>query len=93
MPRWSAYFSARPHERIMNIAIAADARVSALESFFVQLVLVECRGGDRDPVHVVPRASHGVVRFPVSFPDSCWEVLYTVDLQEGSPCCRTVHAT
>ena len=33
MPRWGAHFSGRAQERIMNIAIAADARVSALESF------------------------------------------------------------
>ena len=60
---------ARAQEGIMIIAIAA-ARVSALESLFVQLVLVECRGRDRDPMHVVPQASDGVGRSPVSFPDS-----------------------
>ena len=70
----------------MNIAIAADARVSALESLFVQLVLVACQGGYRDPMHVVPRASDRNDGSPVSFPDSCWEVLDTVDLQGVFQC-------
>ena len=86
MLRWRAHFSSRAQERIMNIAIAADARVSALESLFVKLVLVECQGGDRDPKHVVPRASDRNDGVSVSFPDSCWEVLDTVDLQEVFQC-------
>ena len=83
MPRWGAHFSGR---RVMNIAIAADARVSALESLFVQLVLVECQGGDRHPLHFVPRASDRNDGSPVSFPDSCWKVLDTVDLQGVFQC-------
>ena len=42
MPRWLGYISARVQERILNIAVAHDARVSALESVFVSVTLGEC---------------------------------------------------
>ena len=44
MPRWGAHFSARVQERILNITIATDARVSVFENLFVQLTLEECQG-------------------------------------------------
>ena len=34
VPKWRGYISARVQERILNIAVAHDARVSALESVF-----------------------------------------------------------
>ena len=43
MPRWGAHFSARAQERLLNVAVAHDARVSGLESLFVQLTLSLCR--------------------------------------------------
>ena len=36
-PRWGAHFSARAQERIMNMAIAADANVAHLESVFIHV--------------------------------------------------------
>ena len=40
-------------ERILNVAVAHDARVSALESVFVSLTLGECE--QREPDATVPR--------------------------------------
>ena len=42
MPRWGAHFCSRAQERMLNIATAGDARVSGLESLFVQLTLSLC---------------------------------------------------
>ena len=80
MPRWSAHFSARVQERILNIAIATDARVSAFENLFVQLTLEECQGLEgRAPVPPVPTSRPGPTNND-TFPDRCWEVVDSVDL-------------
>ena len=65
-------------ERILNIAVAHDARVSALESIFVSVTLAEC-----EHVHdlvTAPRAA--APHTSASFSDSCWETLDRVDLRE-----------
>ena len=46
MPRWGHHFSGRVQERILNLAIAVDARVSALECLFVRLTMAECQRQD-----------------------------------------------
>ena len=43
MPQWGAHFSGKAQERILNQAIAVDAKVSGLESLFVRLTLAECQ--------------------------------------------------
>ena len=79
MPRWGGHISARVQERILNIAVAHDARVSALESIFVSVTLAECEHV-HDPVVTVPRAA--ALHTSASFSDSCWETLDRVDLRE-----------
>ena len=80
MPRWCAHFSARVQESILNIAIATDARGSAFENLFVQLTLEECRGLEgRAPVPPVPTSRPGPTNND-TFPDTCWEVVDSVDL-------------
>ena len=66
-------------ERILNIAVAHDARVSALESVFVSVTLGEC-DQTREPVATVPRRV--TPHTSDSFSDSCWEMLDRVNLQE-----------
>ena len=46
VPRWGHHFSGRVQERILNMAIAVDARVSALECLFVKLTLAKCQRQD-----------------------------------------------
>ena len=41
-PRWGGHFSGRAQERILTTAALTDARVSALESTYVQVVLRAC---------------------------------------------------
>ena len=79
MPRWGGYISARVQERILNIAVARNARVSALESIFVSVTFAECEHV-HDPVVTVPRAA--APHTSASFSDSCWETLDRVDLRE-----------
>ena len=43
---WGHHFSGSVQERILNMAIAVDARVSALECLFVKLTLAECQRQD-----------------------------------------------
>ena len=79
LPRWGGYISARVQERILNIAVAHDARVSALESVFVLVTLGEC-DQTREPVATVPRPV--TPHTSGSFSDSCWEMIDRVNLQE-----------
>ena len=83
-------FSARAQERLLNVAVTHDARVSGLENLFVQLTLSLCRrevrgaagpetNGDGAQRHVA--RSHPVN--PEVYPDSCWEVLDSIDLEEA----------
>ena len=46
-PRWGAHFSARAQERIMNLAIAADANVALLESVFIHVAAHSCSSSHR----------------------------------------------
>ena len=70
---WGAHFSARVQERILNIAIAIDAWVSAFENLFVQLTLEECRGfKGRAPVPPVLTSRLGPTDNDI-IPDRCWE--------------------
>ena len=46
-PRWGAHFSARAQERIMNMAIAADANVALLESVFIHVAAHSCSSSHR----------------------------------------------
>ena len=79
MPRWGGYISARVQERTLNIAVAHDARVSALESVFVSVTLGEC-DQTLEPFATVPRPV--TPHASGSFSDSCWEMLDRVNLQE-----------
>ena len=42
-PRWSAHFSGRVQERILNMAIVRDARAVAFESVYVQVAVHACQ--------------------------------------------------
>ena len=85
MPRWGAHFSARAQERLLNLAIADNASVSGLESLFVQMTLAECR---RQVAPVVPGLVNNSFQrnraeIPSAYPDRCWEVLDSINLEEA----------
>ena len=87
-----AHFSARAQERLLKLAIADNASVSELESLFVQMTLAECRrqvapvapGLMNNPDHAEnPNAlQRNRAEIPSAYPDSCWEVLDSIDLEE-----------
>ena len=86
-PRWGGHFRGRAQERILTTAVLTDARVSALESTYVQVVLRAC--GQTTPLeapHNGASARHGArVRQDESVPnhpDRCWEVMDEVNLQD-----------
>ena len=54
MPRWGAHISSRVQERILDLAIARDARVSAFECIFVKMTLAQCEQRQGQP-HVAER--------------------------------------
>ena len=47
-PRWGAHFSGRAQERLLNATANHDARVSALETTYVQVSLQACEQGVRE---------------------------------------------
>ena len=47
-PRWGAHFSGRAQERLLNSAAHINARVTSLESAYVQAVLQACEHGARE---------------------------------------------
>ena len=53
-PRWGAHFSGRAQERLLNAAAAHDARVTGLESAYVQVILQACEHGISEDVHQIP---------------------------------------
>ena len=79
MPRWGAYISGRVQERILNIAITQDARVSAIESVYVMVTMAAC-DHRQEPVPPIPRAARPNINN--DFPVSCWEALDGINLQE-----------
>ena len=86
-PRWGGHFSGRAQERILTTAALIDARVSALESAYVQVVLRAC--GQSPPCEAPQHgasARHGAsVRQGESVPDHpdrCWAVMDDVNLQD-----------
>ena len=68
-PRWRAHFSARGQERLLNAAAAHDARVTGLESAYMQVILQACEHGITDDVHQIP---HRRVIETFSLPERCW---------------------
>ena len=80
MPRWRAHIRGRVQERILNIEIAQDARVSALEAVYVMVTLAECKHSHAPVVPPTPRATAPDINNDL--PDSCWEALDHINLQE-----------
>ena len=64
----------------MNIAIAQDARVSALEAVYVMVTLAECKHRHAPVGPPTPRATAPDIHN--NLPDSCWEALDHINLQE-----------
>ena len=59
-PRWRAHFSGRVQGRILNKAVARDARCAVLESTYVQITIHACTQGlPPDPVHTQCSANSG----------------------------------
>ena len=85
VPRWGAHFSGRTQERLLNLTIAEDARESKSENLCVQLTLAECRhveaGPFRNRSNAIPTPSTRA-GIPDAHPDSCWEVLDSIDVEE-----------
>ena len=74
-PRWGGHFSGRAQERILSTAALTDAKVSALESAYVQVVLHAC--GQASPGETpqnVPSVRQSA-SVPDYHPDSCWAVM------------------
>ena len=74
------YISGRVQERILNIGIAQDARVSAIESACVMVTMAECEHRQEPVVPPTPRAARPNINN--EFPVSCWEALDGINLQE-----------
>ena len=83
-PRWGAHFCGRAQERLMNSAAHINAKVTALESAYVRVVLQACEHGPRQEQEEQP--ARGVVPATPPVPDSRWDVLDQVNLEEV---CRT----
>ena len=77
-PRWGAHFCGRAQERLLNSAAHINARVTCLESAFVQVVLQACQHGvwQEQEEHRVRQ----VAPEPTSDPDARWDVLEDVNL-------------
>ena len=57
-PRWGAHFSDRIQERILNASVVRDVRGTALESFYVHLIMQACSSERAAaPPEVGPRAT------------------------------------
>ena len=92
MPRWCAQFSGRAQERLQNLAIAEDARVSGLESLDVRLTLAECPPVEEEvpmghfaaEVTAIPTPSRAGILG--AFPGSDREVLDSIDLEKQVSC-------
>ena len=74
-------------ERLLNLTIAEDARVSRLESLYVRLTLAECRRVEEEaPATSQQRSRRFPLRptrgFLVHFQAVGWEVLNSIDLEE-----------
>ena len=86
-PRWGGHFSGRAQERILTTAALTDARVSALESTYVQVVLRACgQTTPREAPHNGASARHCASgrqdESVANHPDSCWAVMDDVNLQD-----------
>ena len=86
-PRWGGHFSARAQERILTTAALTDARVSALESLCVQVVLRACgQTTPREAPHNGASARHCASgrqdEFVENHPDRRWAVMDDVNLQD-----------
>ena len=53
-----AHFSGRAQERLLNAAANHDARVSALETAYVQVTLQACEQGVRNLIRPPPTTDH-----------------------------------
>ena len=87
------YISARVQERVLNIAVAHDARVSALESVFVLVTLGEC-DQTREPVVTVPRpvTPHTSGSFLERMFDRVnWQEVFESRFRAVSGFCRIAH--
>ena len=78
-PRWGAHFSGRAQERLLNSAAHINARVTSLESTYVQAVLQACEQGVREVQEA--RHTRGVPG-PSPLVDARWEALDDVNLEE-----------
>ena len=83
-PRWGAHFSGRAQERLLNAAANHDARVSALDTTYVQVTLQVCEQGVRELVqnHLQRRT----IDAP-SLPAQSWKVLDPMCSRSDSQCC------
>ena len=79
-PRWGAHFSGKIQERILNAVVVRDVRGTALESFYVHLVMQACSSeGAAAPPEVGPRATAD--RAP-AVGETQWNCLDDIQLQE-----------
>ena len=83
-PRWGAHFCGRAQERLLNSAAHIDARVTSLECAYVRVVLQACEHGTHREQE--EQQAQGVAPITSPSPDSRWEVLDQVNLEEV---CRT----
>ena len=78
-PRWGAHFSGRAQERLLNAAANHDARVSALETAYVQVTLQACEQGVREPDQTpLQRRTTDAPALPAQ----SWEALDLINLAE-----------
>ena len=84
LPRWSANFSGRAQERLLNAAVSHDGRVAALESVYVQVTLQACELGSTEETFQAEETHHARPRRRATElsaqADMCWAVLDSVDL-------------
>ena len=78
-PRWGAHFSGRAQERLLNAAANHDARVSALETAYVQVTLQAYEQGVRE---LDQNLFHRRTIDAPALPAQSWEALDPIDLAE-----------
>ena len=78
-PRWGAHFSGRAQERLLNAAANHEARVSALETAYVQVTLQACEQGVRElDQNLLQRRTIDALALPAQ----SWEALDPNNLAE-----------